>query len=68
MQENIEEYYKQILYSNEYLIVEKSPIFKINFSSRLYLFLCIYLILISQSNALPMPQSKFRFTKKNIYV
>jgi hypothetical protein len=60
MPENNDEYYKQILYSNEYIINSKNDItIKIILTSRFYLFIFIFLILTSQSNALPIPQGKF---------
>jgi hypothetical protein len=64
MQENNDEYYKQISYSNEYLNYEKHQTIRINLANRLYLFLLIFLILTSQLNALPIPQSKFNLKRK----
>lgn len=61
MDENLDDYYKQIFYSNEYFISDKNFKLKINFSNRLNLILFILLILISQTNTLPIPQSKFKF-------
>jgi hypothetical protein len=62
MQENSDEYYKQIFYSNEYVNNTKDYIIKINLINQFYLFLFIFLILISHSNALPIHQSKFKFS------
>ncbi len=64
MQENSDEYYKQIFYSNEYVNNTKDYIIKINLTNRFYLFLFIFLILTSHSNALPIRQSKFKLFLK----
>ncbi|CAF1136162.1 unnamed protein product [Rotaria sp. Silwood1] len=54
MEENNDEYYKQILYSNEYFNYDKDLIIKINLTNQFYLFLFCILILTSQTNALPI--------------
>jgi hypothetical protein len=59
MQENNDEDYKQIFYSNEYFNFNKDLIIQINRTNRFHLFLLIFFILTSQANALPIPQSKF---------
>ncbi|CAF1440691.1 unnamed protein product [Rotaria sordida] len=54
MQENNDEYYKQIFYSNEYLNYNKDLIIKINLTNQFRLFIFCILILTSQTNALPI--------------
>jgi hypothetical protein len=61
VQENLDEYYKQIFYSNDYLIDENNPAIRINLFHRSYLLIFIFLIFTSQSNALSIPQSTFYF-------
>jgi hypothetical protein len=56
MQENNDEDYKQIIYSNEYFNNKNDFLIEINLSNRSYLFLLIIFILTSQTNALPIPQ------------
>jgi len=67
MQENNDEYYKQIFCSNEHLNYEKDQKIKINLTNRLNLFIFSFLILTSQSNALPSPQSKLNFPEKKTH-
>ncbi|CAF2116572.1 unnamed protein product [Rotaria magnacalcarata] len=52
-----DEYYRQILHSNEHFNYNKDITFKIIFTNRFRLILFIFLILTSQSNALPMYQT-----------
>jgi hypothetical protein len=66
MQENNDDYYKQIFYSNEYLHHEKDLIIKLNFTNQFCLCIFIFLILTSQSSALPIHQGKLNFFE-NIY-
>ncbi len=59
VQESLDEYYKQIIYSNDCFIDETNSTIRINSCHRTYLLILIFLILISQSNALPISRSKF---------
>ena len=54
MQEITDEDYKQIFFSNEDLFNKKDFLIKMNFTYRSYLFIFIFFILISHSNALPI--------------
>ncbi|CAF4676754.1 unnamed protein product, partial [Rotaria sp. Silwood2] len=54
MQENNDEYYKQIFYSNEYLNYDKDLLIKINLTKQFRLVIFCILILTSQTNALPI--------------
>ncbi|CAF2524319.1 unnamed protein product [Rotaria sp. Silwood2] len=62
-----DDYYRQILHLNEHINYEQDIKFKIILTNRLHLILFIFLILTSQSNALPIFQSLQRPTDSNQY-
>ncbi|CAF3298662.1 unnamed protein product [Rotaria socialis] len=55
MQNNNDEYYKQIFHSNVYLNYDNHSIIKINLTNRFRLYIFCFLILTSASTALPIP-------------
>ncbi len=61
-----DEYYRQILYSNEYFHLKQDIQIKINRINYFYLILLIILFLTSQTNALPIYQPYIQQTQSNL--
>ena len=58
VQDNNDEHYKQISFSNSCLTYEKESTIKINLTDRFRLFILSFLILTPQTNAMSISQSK----------